>query len=216
LLAQSWPFMLSALSITVYMRIDQIMLKAFSGAYELGIYAAALPLSQIWQMIPMTLIISFGPYVAQKKSAGEQQYETALLFVFRLFMGLSFAAALLTAIAAPFAIPAIYGPKFLASVSVLQIHVFSNVCIAIAMAQCLWITNENRSQLLLVQTFAGAAVAVIGNWLIIPIWGANGAAAVAILAQLTSGMLVNAIAAPELFLLQLGFQRHKAAANNTQ
>lgn len=212
LVAQSWPFMVSGLAITVYMRIDQIMLKAFSGAYEVGIYAAALPLSQIWQMIPTTLVISFGAYIAQRKLQGEAEYEAALMVVFRLFGGLSLAVAVMTAVAAPWLLPAIYGPRFNASVGVLQIHVFSNVFIAIAMAQCLWITNERRSKLLLIQTLAGAVVAIIGNWLAIPIWGAKGAAGVTVAAQLTSGILVNAVFAPTLFRLQMGIRSRGLAS----
>lgn len=204
ILVQAWPFLVSGLSIAVYTRVDQIMLKALRGDYEVGIFAAALPLSQIWQMIPMTLVISFGPFIAQKKLAGEAEYEAALRIVFRLFIGLSLAVAVPTALAAPLLVPAIYGPRFEASVAVLQIHVFTNVAIALAVAQGLWVANERRGSLLLAQTLAGAVVAVVGNWLVIPQWGAVGAAAVAVLAQLTAALLVNAVLAPRLFRLQLG------------
>ena len=206
LIAQSWPFLLSGLAVIVYLRIDQIMLKMFTGAYEVGIYAAALPISQIWQMIPMTLVVSFGPYVAQRKLVGEREYEAAMLMVFRLFGGLSLLAALSTAIAAPLLLQGVYGPRFGASVEVLQIHVFTNVFISIAIAQGLWIANERRGRLLLVQTAVGAAVAVIGNFLVIPMWGAKGAAGVAVAAQMLSIVAVNAVYAPELLRLQLGFR----------
>lgn len=204
LLRDSWPFLLSALSITVYMRIDQIMLKSLQGSYDVGIFAAALPLSQIWQMIPMTLAISFAPYVARQKLAGEAAYHTSLELVFRLFTALSLAAALATALVAPWLLPAIYGARYAASVPVLQIHVFTNVFIAMAVAQGLWIANEQRGGLLLIQTLAGALVALVGNWLAIPRYGPVGAAAVAVVAHLTSGLLVNMVAAPKLFRLQLG------------
>lgn len=204
LLRDSWPFLLSALSITIYMRIDQIMLKSLQGSYDVGIFAAALPLSQIWQMIPMTLAISFAPHVARQKLAGDVAYHQALALVFRLFTLLSLAAALATALAAPWLLPAIYGERYAASVPVLQIHVFTNVFIAMAVAQGLWIANEQRGDLLLIQTLAGALVALIGNWWAIPRYGPLGAAAVAVVAHLTSSLLVNRVAAPGLFRMQLG------------
>jgi PST family polysaccharide transporter len=212
LLAQSWPFLLSGLAITVYMRIDLIMLKAFSGVREVGIYAAALPISQLWQMIPMTLAISFGPYIARQKLVGGQAYEAALITVFRLFGGLSLAVAVVTAIAAPLLLPLVYGPQFVASVKVLQIHIFTNVFIALGVAQSLWIANERRGGLLLIQTCVGATVAIVGNWLAIPVWGAMGAAGVAVVAQLASAVLVNAVFVPELFRLQLGLRTPQVLA----
>lgn len=212
LLAQSWPFLLSGLAITIYMRIDLIMLKAFSGVHEVGIYAAALPISQLWQMIPMTLAISFGPHIARQKLVGSEAYETALITVFRLFGGLSLAVAIVTVIAAPLLLPLVYGPQFVASVKVLQIHVFTNFFIALGVAQSLWIANQQRGRLLLVQTCVGAMVALGGNWLAIPVWGAMGAAGVAVLAQFASAVLVNAVFAPDLFRLQLGVRTARAIA----
>jgi O-antigen/teichoic acid export membrane protein len=206
LMAQSWPFLLSGLAVTIYMRIDLIMLKAFSGVHEVGIYAAALPISQLWQMIPMTLAISFGPHIARQKLVGKPAYEGALITVFRLFGGLSLAAAIVTAIVAPLLLPLIYGSQFDASIKVLQIHVFTNFFIALGVAQSLWIANERRGRLLLVQTCVGATVALGGNWLAIPVWGAMGAAGIAVVAQLASAVLVNAIFAPQLFRLQLGLR----------
>lgn len=208
LLQQSWPFLLSALAITVYMRIDLVMLKALRGEREVGIYAAALPLSQIWQMIPMALVSGFGPMVAQRKLAGQAVYEAALRVAFRLLTILTLAAAVATFAAAPIIVPAIYGPSFAASVDVLRIHVFGNVFIALGVAQSLWIANEGRGRLLLAQTLAGAAVAVIGNRMAIPYWGATGAAGVAVAAQLASCLVVNAVLAPRLFRLQLGLRTH--------
>jgi O-antigen/teichoic acid export membrane protein len=206
MLAQSWPFLLSGLAITVYMRIDLIMLKVFSGVHEVGIYAAALPISQLWQMVPMTLAISFGPHIARQKLLGELAYQNAMITVFRLFGGLALAAAIMTAIVAPVLLPLVYGPQFSPSIKVLQIHVFTNVFVAVGVAQSLWIANERRGRMLLIQTFAGAVAAIVGNWWAIPIWGAEGAAAVSVVSFATSAMLSNILLAPKLFIMQLGLK----------
>jgi O-antigen/teichoic acid export membrane protein len=204
LLRDSWPFLVSGLSVSIYMRIDQVMLKSLGSVHDVGIFSAALPLSQIWQVIPVALAISLAPYIAQRKLAGEAAYEAALRQVFRLFALLALAAAIATFVAAPLLIPLVYGPAFVGSVAVLQIHVFSNVFIAMAVAQGLWIANEQAGRLLIIQTFAGASVAIVGNLLAIPRWGPEGAAAVAVIAHVTSGLLVNAVFAPRLFRMQLG------------
>ncbi|MEY2884167.1 MAG: hypothetical protein RL490_1891 [Pseudomonadota bacterium] len=204
LLRESWPFLLSGLSITVYIRIDQIMLQALSGSYDVGIYAAAMPLSQIWQMIPTTLAISLAPVIARQKQAGNLAYENALRLAFRLFAGIALLVSLATMLAAPLLVPLIYGPAYLAAVPVLQIHVFGNVFVALGMAQSLWIANEGRGDLLLTQTLVGAAVALAGNWLLIPLYGPIGAAVAAVAAQFTAVLLVNLALARPLFWLQMG------------
>jgi len=206
LLVQSWPFMLSGLAIVVYLRIDQLMLKALRGNHELGVFAAALPISQLWQMIPMTLAISFGPYVAQQKRAGEEQYEAALAMIFRLFGALAIAAAIVTIVAAPIIVPAVYGPDFAESVSVLQILVLTNVFMALGVAQTLWVTNEGVGRILLIQTIFGAAVAITGNIVLIPRFGAIGAAMAAVAANACAAFLVNMILAPRIFRMQLGLR----------
>jgi O-antigen/teichoic acid export membrane protein len=207
LVRHSWPFMLSGLSIILYMRIDQIMLKSLRGDHELGIYAAALALSQIWQMIPMTLSVSLAPFIARKKIEGQAAYEAALLHVFRLFGAVSIVISTATALAAPVVLPLIYGPSYAEAAHVLAIHVFSNVFVALGVAQSLWLTNEQGGgQLSLIKTLCGGFVAIVGNAIAIPIWGAQGAAVVAVMSFATSGVLSNVALAPRILLMQLGFK----------
>lgn len=205
LLTESWPFLLSGLSIIIYMRIDLIMLKALRSDYEVGVFAAAMPLSQIWQMIPLTLASSLAPYIAQRKLAGEDAYERAMVMIFRGFAALSVTVAIATALVAPVLVPLIYGARFTGSVDVLRILVFTNLFVAIGVAQGLWIANNRAGPLLVKQTICGAIVAVVGNWLVIPRWGAEGAAVVALVSYATSAMLVNIVFAPRLFALQCGW-----------
>jgi len=202
----SWPFLISGLSVMIYMRIDQIMLKEMRGDRELGIYAAALPISQLWQTIPMTLSISLAPFVARKKKESQQAYEDALLHIFRLFGLCALIVSCATAAMAPIIIPFLYGPNFVETSRILSIHVFSNIFVALGVAQGLWLTNENAGHLSLIKTVCGGIAAVVGNAILIPKWGAEGAAIVCILSFATSAVLTNIILAPRIFLMQLGIR----------
>ena len=204
LMAQTWPFLLSGLSIMIYIRIDQVMLRSMRGDHDTGIFSAALPISQMWQMIPVTLTMSLAPGLARRKMEDAAAFEAALGRIFRMFTAAALVACALTVLAAPVLIALIYGPRFAASADVLRIYVFTNIFVAMGVAQGLWITNEGAGRLLLVQTLAGAAVAIVGNLLVIPHWGAPGAAAVAVAANGVSTCLVNAFLAPRLFRLQFG------------
>lgn len=206
LLEEGWPFLVSAISIVAYMRIDQIMLTVLRGSRETGIYASALPLSQIWHLIPTTLAISVGPMLARRKLECERAYENALVWVFRGFGIASLAAAAATCLAAPFLVPLVYGPAFFDAVFVLQIHVFANLFVAMGVAQTLWVTNEGKSRILLIQTALGAVVSISLNLILIPQLGATGAAIAAVCAQASAAFLVNTLLAPRIFLMQMGIR----------
>lgn len=209
LITAAFPFMLSGLSVVIYIRIDQLMLKSLRGDYELGVFAAALPLSQLWNMIPVTLAMSFAPMIARRKKQGEQAYEEALLLLFRLFGMIALVAAILTAVAAPLLIKLIYGKAFMAAAPVLAIHVFSNVFVAQGVAQGLWLANEGRGSLSLIKTAIGGAIAVGGNLFAIPLLGAQGAAMVTLVSFAASAWLSNAVFAPRIFWMQLGIRPHR-------
>ena len=69
LLREAWPFIVSGFAIAIYARVDQLLIKQLIGTHQLGLYAAIMPLSQFWQMVPMTLAVSIAPFVARQKMA---------------------------------------------------------------------------------------------------------------------------------------------------
>lgn len=204
LIIESWPFLLSSLSVLIYLRIDQIMLRTMRGDHELGLFAAAMPLSSVWQIIPTTLVSSLAPLVARRKAESEAAYQRTLLLIYRLFGVVSLVLATATALLAPFIVRLLYGPEFIGAAQVLAIHAFSNVFVALGLAQSLWITNEGAGRINMLKTLAGGTIAVVGNLLLIPPYGAVGAAWVTIISFATSAIISNLVLAPEVVLNQLG------------
>jgi O-antigen/teichoic acid export membrane protein len=203
LLVESWTFMLSGLSIIVYIRIDQIMLKEMLGERELGIYAVGITLSQIWQFIPMTLTTSIAPFVSKKKQESEKSYIQTLVAVFRLYAGLGLVVSIVTAALSGVAITLIYGELYSEAIPVLAIHAFTNVFINLGVAQGLWMVNEGYGRLSMYQTLTGVAICITCNFLLIPLWGVIGAATAAVLAQLGAAVASNIFIAPSIFRMQL-------------
>lgn len=67
LLKDSWPLILSGLAVAVYMKIDQIMIGQIIGDEEVGIYSAAVRVSEIWYFIPMVITASVFPAIIEAK-----------------------------------------------------------------------------------------------------------------------------------------------------
>jgi O-antigen/teichoic acid export membrane protein len=203
LLSECWPFLTAGVGVIVYVRIDQIMLNELLGERELGFYSAALPLSQVWNVVPIVLTTSLAPYVARRKAEGEEPYRRALSYIFRLYAACGLAVSLLTATLSPWIVALLYGKTFARSASVLSIHVLSNIFIYLGVAQSLWIVNERKGRLGLYKSLSGAVVSVVGNWLVIPRFGIVGCAVVYVVANFVSAVGSNWLLAPEMLAMQL-------------
>lgn len=203
LLAEAWPFVLSGVSIAVYSRVDQILVKELLGDRSLGIYAAALPLTQFWQVIPMTLATSLAPFMAQRKQADEAGYRRALVRTFRAFFYLGVAAAVLTFAVSDLLVRLLFGPEFAEAAPVLNVLGIANVFCFLGIAHGLWLVNERRFAVRLYGTLLAGLTALSLNYLLLPRLGVIGAAWSAIAAQVVAAFLINVLLDREGFRMQL-------------
>lgn len=203
LIKEGWPFMLSGISIMVYMRIDQIMIKEMLGEHELGVYSAIQPLATIWQFIPMVLMSSLAPFVAKKKIQGEIVYWETLRQVFRGFSLLGWVICIPIALLSNHIVYFLYGSQYEMGGAVLMIYVFTNVFINLGVAQSLWVLNESKSYLWFMKVVLGALSSVAFNYYLIPSYGIVGAAWSAVISQAVSVVISNIYFASNIFKLQV-------------
>lgn len=204
LIKESWPFLLSGLSIMVYMRIDQIMVKEFLGEKALGLYAAVLQVSSLWHVIPMALSISFAPMIARRRQDGEAAYYRALASIFRVFLVISVALSFVTMALSHQIVALLFGPQYAGAGEILAIHVFTNIAIFLGVAQSLWLVNERKSRIALQKTVIGGVCSVGLNLLLLPAFGLAGAAVSAVVAHTASAVLSNIFYSRRILKMQLG------------
>lgn len=203
LLKESWPFMLSAVSIGIYMRIDQLMLRELAGERQLGLYSAVMPFSQAWHMVPMALYASFLPRLAQLQQQNLGHYRLRLQQVFSFLAWSGAGVAGLTALCAPWLVRTLLGAHFVDAIPVLQWHAITNIFVFLGIAQSLAILNERTARIALYKTLIGAVVSVVANFLLIPRWGAIGSAWAASISYFCSAVLSNVFLAPHALRMQL-------------
>lgn len=203
LLKESWPFILSGVSTMIYMRLDQIFVEKYLGSESLGIYAAVVPLSAIWSFIPMTLFVSLAPVVAKKKINDEKEYWSFFTNICRFFAILGWLICIPISLSSDVIVNILFGERYALGGDTLSIIIFCNIFINLGVAQSLWILNEGKSKVSLYQTIIGVAVSIILNNTLIPIYGINGAAISAVLAQFFSCILSNVIFSRKIFLIQV-------------
>jgi len=203
LLKDSWPFLISSLSIYLYTRLDVFMIKKYCGANELGLYSAAITISSILPILPLMLFSVINPIIASKKHENEESYQLYLHKAFQFFTYVGVLLSFFIYLFASYFVHYLYGDEFLDSVPLLRIHVFTNIFIYSGIAQNFWIINENKGKINLYKTAVGVIASFFLGMILIPRFGVLSAAYCALLVQLISSMLINVIVAPELFKLQI-------------
>ena len=170
-LYSSLPVLISALSIILYMRIDQIMIKSLINEYEVGIYSASVRLIEIFHFIPKILIISFLPIILKTKEYYNQLLHlNSVIFKISIFIFLIifFSSSLLTDI--------FYGEKYFESVLITKILSFSIIFVFFGVINEHWYIKNNLQLNYAFNVFLGALINIILNYFLILNFGSVGAA----------------------------------------
>ena len=202
-LRESWAFALSGLSIIIYMRIDQIMIKEMLGVRELGVYAAVLPLATVAQFIPMILMVSLAPFVARKKAESEYAYWKSLEIIFKGFSLIGWLVCIITIVFSGYVINFLFGAQYKEGVGIVVLYVFTNLSINVGVAQTLWILNEKKSHISFYKTIIGAVICIVGNLVLLPLIGLYGAALTAVISMSFSAIFSNIFFSKRILKIQL-------------
>ena len=176
LLRDSWPLMFAGVVVSVYMKIDQVMIKEMLGAKEVGLYAAAVKLSEAWYFLPLAITSSLFPAIVNAKLYQKEDYFQRLQKLYDLMVWLAVAIALPTAILSPWIVAFLYGNEYLESSSVLNIHIWSGIFVFLGVASSKYLLAENYIKKTFYRTFVGALLNIIMNYYLIGIMGIKGAA----------------------------------------
>ncbi|ADY53735.1 polysaccharide biosynthesis protein [Pseudopedobacter saltans DSM 12145] len=176
LLSKSWPLMFSAVLVSIYMKIDQLMIGRMLGEDSLGIYSTVVPLSEAWYFVPIAIVSSVFPAIITAKKQNEQRYQKRLQNLYDLMVLISVLIALMVSILAPYIYKIAYKPEYFSGASVLSIHVWAGVFVFLGSASGQFLINEGYTNISLYRTAIGAAVNICLNLLLLPLIGIKGAA----------------------------------------
>ena len=190
LLKNSWPLAVSSIVITVYMRIDQIMLKEMLGSDVVGQYAAAIRISECWYFVPVTVVLSFFPAIINAKSISDELFYERVKKLYFYIIIFSLFVAIITTFTSDYVIKFLYGYQYNQTSDILIVHVWTGIFVASGVVTSKIIV-VNKTQLNgMICTFIGMITNVILNYILIPVYGAIGAAVATIVAQFVSGFMV--------------------------
>lgn len=191
LLKSAWPMVMSAVSIILYMRIDQIMIKNMLDSEQVGLYAAMTRVYEGWIMIPVILCASLLPAIVKMKSISQIQYEKRLILLFSIVFWLSMIVAVITALFSDVIINLTFGSEYAAASSVLVVIMWSSSFAALGSVTYRYLIAENMEKKIAVRTFVALAVNVTLNFILIPLYGIEGAAVATLVCIITANYLID-------------------------
>lgn len=205
LLRDGWPLILSGLAAMLYMRIDQIMLGQVLGDEAVGVYSAAVRLSEVWYFIPMAIAASVFPAIIEARREGPEIYLKRLTQLFQLMAVLAFAVALPISFLSKEIMAALYGRGFEESAQILVIHVWTGLFVFSGVASSRWFISENLQRYTFYRTLAGCLVNIGLNFVFIPRYGPVGAAWASVVSQAVASIFFNALSprTRPLFYMQI-------------
>jgi len=176
MLSNSWPLIVTAIAITIYTRIDQIMIKEMLGEREVGIYSAAVRLSEAWYFVPVIITTSLFPAILNARKIGQELYNKRLQRLYTVLVYFAVGVALPVTFTAESIVVTVYGTIYEDAGAVLSIYIWAGLFVGLGTVNGQWFLAENLQNLATRNALIGAAANVALNYILIPIYGVKGAA----------------------------------------
>ncbi|MEH1948781.1 MAG: flippase [Nostoc sp.] len=192
LLKESLPLIFSGFAIMIFMRIDQVMLGQMIGDSEVGVYSAAVRISEIWYFIPGAIVSSVAPAIYAAKEKSESLYYQRIGQLLSLMTCISLAIALPMSFLSDKIIMVMFGSGYAEAGPILAVHIWTSLFVFMGLATSPWFIAEGLNHVSLGKTLFGAILNIILNLLLIPKYAGLGAAIATIISQAAAAFICNA------------------------
>lgn len=196
LLRAGLPLLIADLAILVYGRANIFLLDSLRDAAEVGLFSAVARISEAIYMLPMVIGAVASPGMYRLYYGDRQQF---LRRFDQMLSVMTVAALIPCAFIALFAdrvTTVIFGASFSQSGPVLAIHVWTAVFVTQGIVSSIWLLAEKATTVLLMRTLIGAMINIFVGLLLIPRFGAVGAAVATLLAMAFASTVLLLFAGP--------------------
>ncbi len=202
LLILAWPFGLTLILTRIYSYLDTVLLSLLAGDREVGFYSVAYKITFAFQFIPSAFAASLlAGFSAFFVSSQELLYKTFAKSIHYLNL-ISFPLATGIIVLAPSVIPIIY-PKYGHSILPLQILMLSLIFLFLTFPVGSLLSAGNKQRRNTSNLAITVIVSIIMNFILIPKYGAVGAA-ISSLASSIIYFLLGLVVVPSLIKVDFG------------
>lgn len=191
LFSRSKYYILAAMMVTVFQNTDHIMLKIISGDLENGFYSAAVTSAGVCQFVYLTITDSARPVILAGKKEESVDYEKNISRLYCIITYMALAQGVCFTFFAKPIIYILYGEEYLAAVPVLQFLVWYIAFVFMGSVRNIWILAEGKQSIIWKLNLAGALLNIAINFVLIPRWGACGAAVASLGTQVFTNFVLG-------------------------
>jgi len=176
LIQRGWPLVLAGLSVTLYMKSDQVMLEWLRGSADVGQYSVAVRVAECLNFLPMVLSSTFMPILG--RGSGDFDTDPGLRQLYQISWLLGLGMASLTAFVLPLLTIIFFGDQYFEAIGALRLLAPCSFAVATGVASSAWL-NSRGGRLLKIIPLRTAAAMILNiclNLWLIPRLGISGAA----------------------------------------
>jgi polysaccharide transporter, PST family len=193
LMKESLPLIFSGFAIMIFMKIDLVMLGQMKGDGDVGIYSAAVRISEVWYFIPTTIVSSVAPSIYAAKEKSEALYYKRIGQLLRLLTLVAIGISLPMTFLSGNIITLMFGSGYADAGPILAVHIWTSLFVFMGVATSPWFIAEGLNHVSFSKTLMGAILNIILNFLLIPEYSGLGAAIATIASQAVASFFSNAI-----------------------
>lgn len=194
--AKSKYYIVSSMMVTIFAQTDKIMLKLMVGNEAVGYYSAAVTSANMIGFVFAAIIDSVRPSIFEGKVKSKECFENRLKNLYTIIIYCSLIISLILTILSPLVVRILYGKEYIASISSLRIVVWYTTFSYLGTVRNIWIVAENKQKYLWIINFSGAILNVVINYILIPLYGINGAAIASLITQIFTNFVLGFIIRP--------------------
>jgi PST family polysaccharide transporter len=190
LLEEGWPLLLSAVVVTVSQRLDQVLLGAQAGFAEVGAYAIAVRMIEVTYIVPAVIATSIFPAMIKLRSQDSAHYEAQMQRLCSVMFWLAIAVAVPLFLLSGVIVRVLFGSAYDAAVRPLALLSWMPVFVFFNMVRQRWLLAEHAVAVALAVEIAACGLSIGANLLLVPRYGAAGAAMAALVGAAGSALVV--------------------------
>lgn len=196
MLKRSKHYILANLMVMAFQNTSSVMLKLFVGDAEVGYYTTAVTCIATVQFVYSAIVDSCRPVILESRTRSQIEFEGYMTALYSGIFYLTLAQSVVFSFLAKPIVLILYGEEYLAAVSVLRIIVWQVPFSFMGWVRNVWILAEEQHSMLWLINLCGAIANLLLNAVMIPLWGACGAALASVLTQIFTNVVMGFILKP--------------------
>ena len=196
LLSRSKYYIIPGLMVIIFQHTDRIMIRLMVDEAETGFYSAAITCIGISSFVFTAIIDSARPVILEAKEHDHALYERRVIQLYSAVTILSLLQSIVMTLLAKPIVYILYGTDYLPAAGILAVAVWYITFGHFGSVRNIWILAEEKQKHLTGINVAGATANVLLNLVLVPVWGAVGAAVASVITQFFTNVVIGFIYKP--------------------